>query len=402
MEEIISSITIKSESKIVLLVMDGVGGLPQEPGGKTELESAYTPHLDRLAQRGICGLTDPLAPGITPGSGPAHLALFGYDPFNYYIGRGVLEALGIGMELTPIDIAARANYATVDEQGIIVDRRAGRISTERNIELCNLLQQKISRIEDINIIIKPGKEHRFVVVFRGEGLGGGVTETDPQKEGKKPLQAKAVDTDSEKTAAIVNRFIEIAGEILKDSKPANMILMRGISQSPNIPPMQQIYKLNPAAIATYPMYKGLARLVGMKILPIKGETIEDEFIALEEHFSDYDFFFVHIKKTDSSGEDGSFEKKIKAIEEVDRLIPRIEKLNPDVFVVTGDHSTPCLLKSHSWHPNPLLLYSRTCLPDKVNSFGERECNQGGLGRIRAMELMPLILAHAQKIIKFGA
>ncbi len=399
-ENVLKNISVKNDNKIILIIMDGVGGLPVKDG-KTELELANTPNLDKLAEESALGLTYPVSIGITPGSGPAHLSIFGYDPVKYNIGRGVLEALGIGLELTPNDLPARANFATKDENNIITDRRAGRIPTEKNKELCKKLSENIKKIEDVEVIIRSGKEHRFVVVFRGEGLDGPLTDADPQKEGLKAKYAEPTKPSAEKSARIVNKFIDMVSEILKDEHPANTCLMRGIDKVPPVPPMSEIFKLTPAAIATYPMYKGLSRLVGMEILET-GESIEDEIKTLKENYNKYDFFYFHIKKTDSYGEDGNFENKIKIIEETDKLLPEILALNPDVLVITGDHSTPAILSAHSWHPNPFLLKSKYIRPDDGEKFTEKECLKGSLGHFYAIDAMPLMLAHSLKLKKFGA
>lgn len=399
--ELVSSLVKKSSSKIILVVVDGLGGLPSPEYGKTELELANTPHLDSLASRSICGLTIAVKPGITPGSGPAHLSLFGYDPLKYEIGRGVLEALGIGFELTPLDIACRANFATRNSEGLIIDRRAGRIETSRTEELCNLLQNEIKEIDNVKIIIRPGKAHRFVVVFRGENLYAELTDSDPQKVDVPANPVTASSESASYTAKIVNKFIDYANRILEDKHPANTLLLRGFAKHPQLPTMGQLYKLTPAAIATYPMYKGLAKLVGMEVLEC-GETIEDEVKALQRHYDNHDFFYFHIKKTDTEGEDGNFIGKTKVIEEVDKIIPQLEELSPAVLVITSDHSTPCVLKSHSWHPNPFLLYSKNCLPDEVTRFTEKQCARGELGTFPAISVLPLLLAHALKLTKYGA
>lgn len=398
-EEVIRSLTIRTSSKIVLVVLDGVGGLRID--GRTELEAAHTPHLDELASRSICGVADPVSPGITPGSGPGHLGMFGYDPLCYEIGRGVLEALGIDMHLGDRDVVARGNFATMDSEGIITDRRAGRIPTEKNIELCRLLQENITTIDDVRVEIRNGKEHRFVLRFTGEGLDGRLEDTDPQKEGKAALKAVPLAAEAAKTAKIVDNFVDKAKEVLHDQHPANTVLLRGISKIPAIPSMTDLFKLTPACIATYPMYKGLARLVGMEILET-GESIVDEFKTLNKKYKQFDYFFLHIKKTDSYGEDGDFQKKVEVIEEVDRHIPVLLELNPDVIAVTGDHSTPSLLKGHSWHPNPFMLCSRYERADDVAEFTEAACVTGGLGRFLAVHEMPLMLASALKLEKFGA
>jgi len=398
-EALMRSLTLKTPSTIVLLVMDGVGGLRVD--GKTELEAAHSPHLDDLAARSICGVTDPVSPGITPGSGPGHLGMFGYDPLRYEIGRGVLEALGIEMELGKSDVVARGNFATMDHKGIIVDRRAGRIPTEKNKELCDLLQKEIPEIEGVQVEVRHGKEHRFVLRFMEEGLDGRIEDTDPQREGNPPHPPTPLVPEAEHTAQIIKLFSERANGVLQDHHPANTVLLRGISQIPAIPSMNDLFKLTPACIATYPMYKGLARLVGMEILET-GETIADEFQTIKERFQEFDYFFLHIKKTDSYGEDGNFEKKVEIIEEVDRHIPELLALGPDVIAVTGDHSTPALLKGHSWHPNPFMLYSKYERIDDVQEFTEAACVKGGLGRFLAVHEMPLMLASALKIEKFGA
>jgi len=399
-EEIMKSLAIKTESKIVLLVADGIGDIPSK-NNQTVLETASIPNLDRLASQSVCGLADPISCGITPGSGPAHLSLFGYDPIKYQIGRGVLEALGIGMELSSRDLACRGNFATLDKEGIITDRRAGRMATELNEKLCKFMQDKINQIGDVKAIIRPGKEHRFVVVFRGDGLEDALSDADPQKVGEKIKFAEPLDPKAKKSVKTVNEFIKQATDILKEHYPANTVLLRGFAKYPGLPTMKEIFKLTPAAIATYPMYKGLAKLVGMEILET-GESIEEEFKTLKKNFEKYDFFYLHIKKTDSYGEDGNYEQKVKVIEEVDKYIPEVLNLKPDVLVVTGDHSTPALMKGHSWHPNPFMLFSKYIRVDEAEQFNEKECVKGGLGRFLAVDALPLMMANALKLQKFGA
>jgi 2,3-bisphosphoglycerate-independent phosphoglycerate mutase len=387
------------DSKIVLLVADGLGGLPLEPGGKTELESARTPNLDACAREGVCGLSIPVLPGITPGSGPGHLGLFGYDPLQYRIGRGILEALGIQFAVGPRDVAARGNFCTVDAAGVITDRRAGRPATERCVAMCRKLQQ--IRVPDVEIFVEPVREHRFVVVFRGDDLGDAVNDTDPQQVGHKPLQARGADPASERTASAVNRFIAEAARVLADDAPTNMVTLRGFARYPKIETMQEVYGVRPVAVAVYPMYKGLARLVGMDVADA-GATLADQLEALRRLWGQYDFFFLHYKYTDSTGEDGNFPAKVEMIERLDAEIPKVRALNPDVLIVTGDHSTPSKLRSHSWHPVPTLLWARTCRPDPVTEFGESYCLRGGLGQFQAMYLLPMALAHAGRLGKYGA
>jgi 2,3-bisphosphoglycerate-independent phosphoglycerate mutase len=398
-QEIIKSLAVSTPSKIVLLVLDGLGDLSAGEG--TPLEVASIPHLDRLAAEGTLGSTDPVSPGITPGSGPAHVSLFGYDPIRYQIGRGVLEATGINMALTPSDVCTRGNFASMDEKNLITDRRAGRISTEENRRLIEILQKDIREIDGVEVILETVKEHRFVAVFRGAELDGRIAETDPQALGVESLDPAPLDPSAKFTASVVKKFIEQGNRSLRKERPANTFLLRGFSKLPEIPSLEELYRLKPAAIAAYPMYRGLAALVGMEILPT-GDSIVDEFTALEENWPSFDFFFVHIKKTDSYGEDGNFPRKVGIIEEVDRQIPRLLQLQPDVIAVTGDHSTPCLLKGHSWHPNPLLIHAATVRRDACTHFSEAECQRGGLGRLSALEVIPLLLGHARKLEKFGA
>ncbi len=397
--ETLKSLAIKAETKIVLLILDGLGGLPGEPGGPTALEEARTPNLDALAAGGVTGLVDPVGVGITPGSGPGHLALFGYDPVRYLIGRGVLEALGIDLELTANDVAARGNFCTVDQAGKVTDRRAGRPSTELCIELSGLLDT--ITVQGAEVMVRPVKEHRFVVCFREEGLSDQLTESDPQRLHEAPLKVEAKVAEAERTAGIVNAFIEQARSVLTGKHPANMILLRGFAKHPNLPTLQELYQLRPAAVAVYPMYRGLGKLAGMEALAT-GSSVKEEFEVVERHWPVYDFFYVHVKGTDTAGEDGNFQAKVAVIEEVDREIGKLLALRPDVLVVTGDHSTPAVLKSHSWHPVPVLLASRWCRPDAVQDFSERGCLQGGLGRLRGKQILPLALAHAQRLTKFGA
>lgn len=398
-QDLMRRLHIKNQNKIVLLVGDGLGGLPQTPGGKTELETANTPNLDALAQRGVSGLSLPVLPGITPGSGPGHLGLFGYDPLRYEIGRGVLEALGVDFDLGPNDVAIRGNFCSVDEHGNITDRRAGRIDSQTGARLVEKLTAV--KIPGVEVFVRPVKEYRLVIVFRGEGLQGDVEDTDPQRTGVPPLAPRARNAASERTADICRQFIEQAREILKDDFPANLLTLRGIANKPDIPTFEEIYGLKAAAIAVYPMYRGLARLVSMDVLDA-GQTIDDQMSRLEQVWDDYDFFFIHYKYTDSSGEDGNFDLKVQRTEELDAAIPRITALNPSVLIVTGDHSTPSKLKSHSWHPVPVVLAAETARFDGRQTFGESDCLQGGLGQLEAKYLMPLAMAHAGRLDKFGA
>lgn len=397
--ELIKSLSRVTPTKIVFLVIDGLGGLPHPETGKTELETAKTPNLDKLTAGSICGLADPVGPGITPGSAPGHLAIFGYDPIKTSIGRGVLAALGTGFDLKPDDVAARGNFCSVDEKGLITDRRAGRISTDESTKLCRLLDGQV--IDSVEIIVRPVRDHRFLVVFRGKGLSSDVNSSDPQQTGLAPLQIKPENPEADKLAVAANKFAESAAKTLAGHHPANMVLLRGFSKWEPLPTMNDIYKLTPVAIASYPMYRGLARLIGMDIVET-GMSTDDVFKSLSDNYAKYDFFFLHIKKLDAAGEDGSFERKVAALEEVDGLLPELTGLKPDVIVVTGDHSTPAILGEHSWHPVPVLISSRWCRPDRVTEFSESACSLGGLGRFPATQIMTLAMANALKLKKYGA
>ncbi|MGL4419550.1 MAG: 2,3-bisphosphoglycerate-independent phosphoglycerate mutase, partial [Gemmataceae bacterium] len=365
--ELISELRESNDSKIVLLVADGLGGLPLNPGGQTELETARTPNFDAAATAGTCGLSIPVLPGITPGSGPGHLGLFGYDPLQYRIGRGILEALGINFAITERDVAVRGNFCTLAPDGTIADRRAGRPTTARCIEIVEKL--RTITVPGCEIFVEPVKEHRFVLVIRGDGLGDAVNDTDPQAVGVAPLVAAGKDAASEKTAVLVNTFLAKAREVLKNDAPTNGATLRGFAKYPAIDTMQTVYGLKSAAIAVYPMYKGLARLVGMDILDA-GQTLEDQVARLKATWNDYDFFFLHYKYTDSTGEDGNFHAKVEMIERLDTIVPAIRALNPTVFIVTGDHSTPSKMKSHSWHPVPTMIVAENARPDDVTKFSE--------------------------------
>ena len=385
-------------SKIVLLVADGLGGLPHPDTRKSELETAHIPNLDALAQRSACGLTTPVEIGIAPGSGPGHLALFGYNPLKYLIGRGALEALGIGVELLPGDVAARGNFCTVDDDGLLTDRRAGRIATALSAPLCERLDE--IEIPGVQLDVFPVQDYRFVLRLRGEGLSEQVDETDPQREGVAPRPATALTPEAERTAGIVQQFVTEAGRILSEEQPANMALLRGWAQLPNLPDFGEVYHLNPAAIAAYPMYRGLASVANMKIIPT-GMTFGDEVDTLHANWDNHDFFFIHYKPADAAGEDGDFDGKVQTLEALDTHIPRILELQPDVLMVAGDHATPAIMASHSWHPVPFMLHSQLTLGEGVDGFNERACSLGSLGRIPAETIMLLALSHSGKLGKYG-
>jgi len=402
MQKLIKDLIQKNNTKILLIVLDGLGGLPMQ--GKSELEVATKPNLDSLAKQSACGLHIPVSLGITPGSGPGHLSLFGYDPLEWQIGRGVLEALGLGIELKKTDVAIRANYATLKD-GIVKDRRAGRIPTEESRKITEMLQKKIQKIDNIDVILTPGMEHRFAIVLRfPESLPSGsasIKDTDPQKEGKPPANITPETFQARKVAKVVEKLISLITEAIKKQEKANFILLRGFAQSPDIPHFEDVYGLKALCIATYPMYRGLAKLVRMDAPTISGE-ISDEIDFLKKNYNNYDFFFLHVKKIDSYGEDGNFEGKASKISEFDKALPEILGLNPDVLIITGDHSTPSVLKSHSWHPVPVLLKSPYVFGNTCNSFTERECLKGEFGIFPTVHLMTLALANAARLKKFGA
>lgn len=392
----------KPGGKIILLVMDGVGGLPHPETGKTELETAHKPNMDRLAREGSTGLSIPVSRGIAPGSGPAHLALFGYDPVKYNVGRGVLSAFGVGLHVGELDVAARGNFATVDAGGFITDRRAGRIATEEAAKRLELLKQ--IKLPGVEIELKSEADYRFVLVMRGEGLNASISDTDPQSTGKPALPATAHVPEAQHTADLVNQWVELAARALHGQEPANMVLMRGFASDPKLPKFQDVYKLNPACVAVYPMYKGVSQLVGMQVIQTDAhDSTQAEFDHVVRIWEDHDFVFCHIKYTDSRGEDGNFDAKVRVIEEVDAALPTLLGLKPSVMIITGDHSTPATYKAHSWHPVPTILWAPgTHMPDYVTEYGERACLQGALGQFQATDLMPLALAHAGRLDKYGA
>ena len=400
--DLIRQLAVPNDTKILLVVVDGLGGLPQPETGRSELEVADTPYLDRLAAESACGLTIPVAYGVTPGSGPGHLALFGYDPLRYTVGRGVLEALGIDFDLRPQDVAARGNFCTLDAEGRISDRRAGRIATERSAALCETLRE--IELPGARLFVEPVREHRFLLVLRPEGAGelsDRLADTDPQREGATPLEAQALVPEAEATAELVRRFVAGAQERLQAHQPANGLALRGFARRPELPCLPEVCRLRAGAVAAYPMYRGLAKLVGMTVLPT-GSTFDDEVETLRQRWHQFDFFFLHYKAADSAGEDGDFQAKVAALETFDKALPNLRQLAPDVLMVAGDHSTPSALAGHSWHPVPFLLHSKWTRPDEADAFHERACLRGSLGVFPALEALPLAMAHAQRFTKYGA
>ena len=397
--EVVSDLAIAQDTRIVLTVIDGLGGLPHPETGKSELETARTPHLDKLAASSVLGLTDPVGAGITPGSGPGHLALFGYDPVQHQIGRGALSALGLNFPLQRGDVAVRGNFASVDEQGRIADRRAGRIPTELCVRLCEQLRDIV--IPGAQFFVQSESGYRFLLVVRGAGLSAALTDSDPQTTGHPPRPVEPLQAEAAHTAELVNQFAAQAHRILADERPANAILLRGFAQRPSLPSLTELYGLRPAAIAVYPVYHGLARLAGMTVLDT-GTDFAAEVETLRKYRTDYDFFYIHYKWTDSAGEDGDFDRKVALLEAFDEHVPALLDIAPDVLVIAGDHSTPAVMGAHSWHPVPFLLHAKTAFPDHTTTFSERTCMQGGLGRFPATAALPLVLAHAGKLAKFGS
>ncbi len=396
--EVLRDCYTSTPSKIVMLVVDGLGGLPHPDTGLSELETANIPNLDAMARESACGLTTPVLPGVTPGSGPGHLALFGYDPLKYLIGRGALEALGIDVSLQPGDVAARGNFCTVDGDGLLVDRRAGRIPSELSAPLCQRLDQ--IELEGVQADVYQVQDYRFVFRLRGAGLSEALSETDPQSIGVPPLPVEPLVPEAERTASLVNQFVDQARLSLAEEDRANMVLLRGFAQLPHLPPMGEVYRLNPAGIAAYPMYRGLATVAGMKVI-LTGRTFADEVETLRQNYDAHDFFFIHYKPADAAGEDGDFDAKVRRLEELDPFIPSIRELEPDVLMVAGDHATPAIVAGHSWHPVPFMLHSRLTRGEGISSFDERACGQGSIGRGPAYQVMLLALSHAGKLTKFG-
>lgn len=400
--DLLRELSVPNETKIVLCVVDGLGGMPHPETGRSELEAANIPHLDLLAKESYCGLTVPVGYGITPGSGPGHLALFGFDPLDYTVGRGVLEALGVDFDLQPDDVAARGNFCTLDPDGRIVDRRAGRIPTEENAERCARLRE--ITLPGVELFVEPVREHRFLLVLRGKGLGDRLPDTDPQREGVAPLEASGRDAASQRTADLVNSFVRQAREALSRYGRANGLTLRGFAKRPDMPAIGDVCKFRPAAIAVYPMYRGLAKLVGMTVLAT-GSSFEDEIATLHEHRDAFDFFFIHYKYADSAGEDGDFEAKMAALERFDERVPDLLAFDPDVLMIAGDHATPAVLASHSWHPVPFLMRVKRFAGSALNgadSFNERACRGGVMGTFPAKEALPLAMAYAGRLTKYGA
>jgi 2,3-bisphosphoglycerate-independent phosphoglycerate mutase len=398
-ESVVTEMARPEGMKALLLVMDGLGGYRTTERG-SELTEADTPNLDRLAGEGSLGLHDPVTRGITPGSGAGHLGLFGYDPLEYEIGRGALSAAGIGFELQPGDVAARVNFCTLDANGVITDRRAGRLPTEEAAAICELLMREV-RLDGVEFFLQPEREHRGLLVLRGPGLDRDVTDTDPQVVGVPALEPQARTPEAMRTAELVKQILDQARTLLAGRERGNFLLLRGFDSIKDMPSFPQRYQVKALAIAAYPMYVGISRLLGFETHQVDGGAPE-EVDALAELLPEHDFVFMHMKKTDSAGEDGDFDRKVAAIEEVDALVPRMLDAGIEVLAVTGDHSTPAQMAAHSWHPVPVLLWGGTAAADGLPAFDEVTCRQGSLGRFEAKHLLPQLLAAAGRLTKYGA
>ena len=397
--ELLRELATPNETKLVLCVVDGLGGMADPVTRRSELEEADVPNLNHLAADSECGLTIPVGYGVTPGSGPGHLALFGYDPIKYQVGRGVLEALGIDFDLRPSDVAARGNFCSLDADGRITDRRAGRVATETNVQICERLRQ--IELPGVEVFVEPVREHRFVLVLRGEGLDDHLAGTDPEREGVPPHDVRATRPDAQPTADLTNEFLRQAKALMADQPKANGLLLRGFAKYPPLPSMPEVTQMRAGAFAVYPMYRGLAKLAGMTVSPGGGSQVS-QLEALKSCWNDFDFFFYHFKRADAAGEDGNFRAKVEALEEFDTLVPHLRELAADVLMIAGDHSTPAQLAGHSWHPVPFLLHSHLGTVDGVDEFNERGCRSGSLGTFPAKEVLSLAMAHAGRLVKYGA
>ncbi|MHA2162844.1 MAG: 2,3-bisphosphoglycerate-independent phosphoglycerate mutase [Candidatus Thorarchaeota archaeon] len=406
----------------VLIVLDGLGDRPvPDLKGKTPLQAAKTPFLDKLAKEGQSGLVDIISPGVTPGSDTAHLALFGYDPVESYPGRGPLEALGAGLPSKPGDVAFRSNFGTVDVDMKVIDRRAGRAFTSDEGAILQDVLKGIE-IDGVKVHFIATVEHRGAVVLEGKGLSGEITDTDPHETGVKPLESNPLIPKAKKTSDVVNKLTVIAHERLKDIDlnadrikrglpPANTLLLRGAGQHGHIPTLQERFGIKSAVIAGGALYIGTAKYVGMEHILVEGQTgtIDTNFEGIAEQaincvHNGYDYVFLHIKATDNASHDLDYDQKMLAIERTDGMIGRIlEKVEDKVVIsVTGDHSTPVTIGEHTCDPVPVLLWSKFLRADSVSKFSEIDAAQGALHRIRGSDVMPTLLGYAGFIKKFGA
>lgn len=405
-QQLLARLARKQDTKMVLLVLDGVGDLKTADQPQTALEAAKLPNLDALASRSSLGRLIPVANGITPGSGPGHLALFGYDTTRPEadIGRGVLEALGLGLEVPAGAVAVRGNFATADAQGLLTDRRAGRIPTSECQRLCAMLSATLDAAElpeGVEVEIHAGEAHRFVVLLKGNGLDPRIADTDPQRLGVAPLTAQAQAPSAESTAELVRRLVTHLESTIAAEPRANRLLLRGFSSRPILDSLEDLHKIRCGAFAGYPLYRGVAGACGMQVVPC-AKHFADVLPTLAEHWESFDFFFIHVKQTDQAGEDGDLAAKIAVLEEVDAALPRLLDLQPDVLAITADHSTPAPMAGHSWHPVPLLISAKTAFVDETRRFDEIQAIRGALGTFPAKELIGSLLAHAGRLGKFGA
>ena len=402
-QRLLARLAQPADSRIVLLVLDGVGDLRTGNQPRTALGAARLPNFDALAARSALGRLVPVAQGVTPGSGPGHLSLFGYDPAapESDFGRGVLEALGLNLDMDGDDVAVRGNFASLDGDGNLTDRRAGRIPTEEGRRVCEKIRAALAGLENPRFEIHPGEAYRFVLLLRGDGLSPAIADTDPQKTGVPPLAPRALAPEAEATLERLLPAMERMAEAIADEPRANGFLLRGFSQLPRLPRMDDLYKMRLGAFAGYPLYRGVARACGMEVVPC-AKHFAEMVPTLEESWDRFDFFFVHVKQTDQAGEDGDLAAKVAVLEQVDEALPALLDLGPDVIAVTGDHSTPAPLAYHSWHPVPLLLHSERCYVDDSREFTEDACTTGHIGTIPSSHLMGLLLANAGRLAKYGA
>ncbi len=405
--------------RILLIIFDGLGDRPvKELGSKTPLEAAPKANLDWFANNGMNGLLDPIGPGIRPGSDTSHLALFGYDPLEVYTGRGPFEAAGVGIELQRGDVAFRCNFASVDENRVLTDRRAGRIKDGTDKLAESLDGMKLGRVK---VLFRAGTEHRAVLVLRGKGLSPKVTDTDPHEEGQKIPESKPLEPKAKATAKALNAFTRRAYDILsehpvnkarvaKGEAPANMVVARGAGIAPDLPPISEKLGVKAAGIAGVALIKGMFRAVGMDVLEVKGATggLDTDMVAKAEAalkaLETYDLVVVNVKAADLCGHDGRSADKIKVIERIDQMMGHFKaNLPPDViFAFTADHSTPVAVMDHSGDPVPVTIYGDGIRVDEVPHFDERSAAHGSLGRIRGRDLMPILLNQANRTEKFGA
>lgn len=402
--------------KIVLIVLDGLGDRPNKIlHGRTALQAAYRPNLNHLASLGINGVMHPIKPGIRSGSDTSHLSLLGYDPEEVYTGRGPFEALGLGLEVLPGDIAFRANFGTVDSGGIVMDRRADRISQGTDLLASSLNMN----IDGYIFRVKEGVEHRAALVIHGPGLSSAVTDSDPHEVGKKVETVKGVDEAGKRTAELVNRFLEKVRNILRNHpvnteriknglKPANEVLLRGAGKAPDLIPFEKKYGMKGACIAGIPMITGLCNMLGMDIIKVKGATgrtdtnYEGKVSALINALKTHDFVILNFKGTDVAGHDGDPILKKSVIERVDRAIaPLKNQLENTAIAITGDHSTPCEMKDHSGDHLPILFVTSGNLRDRVKRFDEISCMEGGL-EINSTNVMDYLLQISDRSDKYGA